>query len=306
MTEMAACNIEYVRTPDEAFVGVPDFPWAPHYLDDLPGYEGLRAHYLDEGPEEASQVFLCLHGEPTWSFLYRKMIPIFLSSGARVVAPDFFGFGKSDKPVDDAVYTFDFHRDYLKAFIERLDLKNITLVVQDWGGLLGLTLPVEYPDRISRLIVMNTTLAVGELPSEGFASWKAYVAANPDIDVAALMARSCPNLSQSEVAAYGAPFPDEASKAGVRRFPQMVMAEPGMDGIEISERAKTFLQEGWLGQCFIAVGATDPVLGPPVMQILKSDIRGSSDLMIVEEAGHFAQEWGEGIAAAALQYFDEG
>lgn len=296
-------TIECVRTPDEAFENLPEFNYTPNYLEDLAGYEGLRAHYIDEGPKDAEHTFLCLHGEPSWSYLYRKMAPVFLGSGARVVAPDFFGFGRSDKPVDDAVYTFDFHRNYLKAFIERLDLKNITLVCQDWGGLLGLTLPVEYPDRFARMIVMNTTLAVGELPSEGFANWKAYVAVNPDLDVAALMGRGIGILSDAEAAAYGAPFPDEQSKAGVRRFPEMVMIEPGMEGIEISKKAQDFFRNGWMGKCFMACGAADPVLGVPVMQALKADIRGSSDLMIIDEAGHFAQEWGAPIAEAALAYF---
>ena len=297
-------KIECVRTPDTAFSHLPGFDYEPNYVDDLPGYEGMRAHYLDEGPKDAEHTFLCLHGEPTWSYLYRKMMPIFLASGARVIAPDFFGFGRSDKPVEDEVYTFNFHRDYLKALIERLDLKNVTLVCQDWGGLLGLTLPVEYPDRFTRMIVMNTTLAVGELPSEGFANWKAFAAANPDLDVGGLMMRGTPVLSLEEGAAYGAPFTDERSKAGVRRFPEMVMIEPGMEGIDHSLRARDFFQNGWIGKCFMAVGAQDPVLGPPVMSMLKADIRNASDLMIVEDAGHFTQEWGEDIARSALAYFD--
>ena len=283
-------TVECVRTPDEAFENLPGFNYAPNYLEDLPGYAGLRAHFIDEGPKDAEHPFLCLHGEPSWSFLYRKMAPVFLGSGGRVVAPDFFGFGRSDKPVDDAVYTFDFHRNYLKAFIERLDLKNITLVCQDWGGLLGLTLPVEYPARFTRMIVMNTTLAVAELPSAGFAYRQAFVPANPDLDVGALMGRGTGVLSDAEAAAYGAPFPDEKSKAGVRRFPEMVMIQPGMDGIEISKKAQDFLRNGWMGKCFIACGAADPVLGLPVMQVLKSDIRGSSELMIIEAAGHVVQE----------------
>lgn len=299
-------TIECFRTPDEAFSGLPGFDYAPNYVDDLPGYEGMRAHYLDEGPKDAEHTFLCLHGEPTWCYLYRKMMPVFLRSGARVIAPDFFGFGRSDKPVDDEVYTYNFHRDYLKALIERLDLKNVTLVCQDWGGLLGLTMPVEYPDRFTRMIVMNTTLAVGELPSEGFANWKAFAAANPDLDVGNLMMRGTPVLSPEEGAAYSAPFTDERSKAGVRRFPEMVMIEPGMEGIDHSLRARDFFQNGWMGQCFMAVGVEDPVLGPPVMSLLKADIRNSSDLMMVEGAGHFAQEWGVEIAEAALAHFDLG
>lgn len=138
------------------------------------------------------QTYLCLHGEPTWAYLYRKMIPVFLAAGHRVVAPDFLGFGRSDKPVKDAVYTFGFHRDMLLRLIERLDLQNVTMVVQDWGGLLGLTLPMEMPERFKRLLVMNATIAVGASPSAGFDNWKAYVKANPDFDVARLMRRTTP------------------------------------------------------------------------------------------------------------------
>ena len=298
-------TIEFVRTPDDAFDNLPGFPFDPNYLKDLQGYEGLRAHYVDEGPRNAKHTFLCLHGEPTWAYLYRKMIPVFLASGARVVAPDFFGFGRSDKPIEDAVYTFDFHRNYLKAIIEALDLTNITLVCQDWGGVLGLTLPVEYPDLFSRMIVMNTALAVGENLGEGFASWKAYVASNPDFDVVSLMKRSTPILTDAEAAAYGAPFPNSQSKAGARRFPQLVMTEPGMDGTAISQEAAQFLKTNWTGECFMAVGAADPVLGLPTMQKLRSQIPGASELMVIEEGGHFIQEWGKPIAEAALNYFGD-
>ena len=296
-------TVEFVRTPEEAFKDLPDFAFSPNYLENLAGYEGLRAHYIDEGPSDARHTFLCLQGKPTWAYLYRKMIPVFLESGARVVAPDFFGFGRSDKPVDDAVYTFDFHRNYLKAVIEILDLTNITLVCQDWGGLLGLTLPVDYPQRFTRMIVMNTTLAIGECPSEGFVKWKAYAAANPDLDVVGLMRRTTPILSEAESAAYGAPFPSEKFKAGVRRFPHLVMIEAGMDGIDISKKAANFFKNNWEGECFMAAGAADPVLGLAIMKKLNAGIRGSSELMVIEEGGHFLQEWGKPVAQAALEYF---
>ena len=147
-------DMDILRTPDERFEGLPEFDFAPRYLTDVPGYEDIRAHYLDEGPKDAKEVFLCLHGEPTWSYLYRRMIPVFSKHGIRVIAPDLIGFGRSDKPTDENIYTFKFHRDYLLAFIEKLDLKNVTLVCQDWGGLLGLTLPMEYPERFKRLLIM--------------------------------------------------------------------------------------------------------------------------------------------------------
>ena len=299
-------RIEALRTPDARFEGLPAFPYRPHYLEDLAGYEGLRAHYLDERPAKAAadaQTFLCLHGEPTWSYLYRKMLPVFVAAGHRVVAPDFFGFGKSDKPVDDAVYNFTFHRDMLRRFIEKLDLTNITLVVQDWGGLLGLTLPMEFPQRIKRLLVMNTTLAAGASPGEGFNAWKAFVKSKPDIDVAALMKRANPQLSDAEAAAYGAPFPDIRYKAGVRRFPELVMVAPEMDGAEISRKAAHWLSTSWSGQSFMAVGMKDPILGPTVMAALRKQIRGCPPPLEIADGGHFVQEWGEEIANAAVKAF---
>ena len=145
-------TIEARRTPDDRFADLPGYDFAPHYVDDLTGYEGLRVHYVDEGPQDAGRTFLCLHGQPTWSYLYRRMIPVFLETGARVVAPDWLGFGRSDKPVDDGVYTFHFHRNMMVALIEGLELHNVTLVCQDWGGLLGLTIPPAMPERFERLI----------------------------------------------------------------------------------------------------------------------------------------------------------
>ena len=298
-------TVEFVRTPDERFFDLPGFNYQPNYLEDLPGYDGLRTHYIDDGPKDARHVFLCLHGEPTWAYLFRKMIPVFLNAGHRVIAPDFFGFGRSDKPVDDDVYTFHFHRNYLIALIERLEISNITLVCQDWGGLLGLTLPMDMPDRFKRMIIMNTALAVGESPSDGFMQWRAFAAANPDMDVATLMQRGSSILSDAEAAAYGAPFPDIKYKAGVRRFPDMVMISPEMEGVDTSKRAVEFLRNDWSGQCFMACGARDPVLGPPVMQVMKEIVRDSSEIMMIEDAGHFVQEWGESVAEAALRYFGD-
>ena len=295
--------MQLLRTPEERFADLPGYDFGPNYIDDLPGYEGARIHYVDEGDRNAEQVFLCLHGEPTWAYLYRKMIPVFTAAGGRAIAPDFLGFGRSDKPLDDADYGFDFHRNMLLAFIERLDLRNITLVVQDWGGLLGLTLPMAMPDRFSRLIIMNTALATGVKPSDGFMAWRAYVASNPDLAVGKLMARSCPHLSAAEAAAYDAPFPDQSYKAGVRRFPEMVMTDPDMEGVETSKQAAKFWREDWSGDSFMAIGAQDPVLGEAVMLRMRELIRGCPEPMVVQEAGHFVQEWGEEVAKAALAHF---
>lgn len=294
-----------VRTPANAFNNLPGYAFAPHYLDDLSGFEGLRLHYLDEGPRDARHTFLCLHGQPTWSYLYRKMIPVFTGAGHRVIAPDLYGFGKSDKPTDDAAYSFEFHRGALLRLIERLDLKNITLVCQDWGGLLGLTLPLDLPGRFDRLLVMNTALGTGDVPlGRGFLAWRAYAEAHPDLDVAALLKRSTSGLSDAEAAAYAAPFPDATYKAGVRAFPKLVPDSPDAPGAELSRRARTWWQEEWAGQSFMAVGLADPVLGPPAMRLLRSQLPGCPPPLELEGVGHFVQEdAGEQVARAALDAF---
>jgi pimeloyl-ACP methyl ester carboxylesterase len=302
-----APSIEALRTPEERFEALPGYAFEPRYLDALPGYEGLRVHYLDErgsGPG-SGRTFLCLHGQPTWCYLYRKMIPLFLAAGHRVVAPDFLGFGRSDKPVDDAVYTFGFHRGMLLRFVEALALDRVTLVVQDWGGLLGLTLPMEFPERIERLLVMNTGLGVGRTPGPGFDAWKAFVASNPDFDIAAMMRRAVIGLSAAEAAAYGAPFPDRRYRAGVRRFPALVPVTPDMEGADLSQRAAAFFRERWNGASFMAIGLQDPVLGAPVMQALARTIRGCPAPLELPEAGHFVQEHGEAVARAALARFGD-
>ncbi|HXI87767.1 MAG TPA: haloalkane dehalogenase [Parvularculaceae bacterium] len=303
--------IEALRTPDERFKNLPGWPYAPHYVDDLPGFEGLRLHYVDEGPKDGA-TFLCLHGEPSWAYLYRKMIPVFTAAGGRAVAVDMFGFGRSDKPADDETYTYHFFRNHLLALVEKLDLKNVCLVVQDWGGLLGLTLPLEAPERYTRLIVMNTGLPAGEEAPEGFGAWRAFARSQPDLDVASLMKRATPILSDAEAAAYAAPFPDISYKGGVRRFPELVMLKEkgaadltplSKDGVETSLRARKFWSEQWTGESFMAIGMADPVLGAPAMHGLRKFIRNCPEPMEIAEAGHFVQEWGEPIAKAALAKF---
>ncbi len=214
--------MDVLRTPDERFVGLPGFDFEPHYMTDTPGCSGIRTHYLDVGDPDSAEVFLCLHGEPTWSYLYRKMIPVFARHGARSIAPDLIGFGRSDKPADEDVFTFRFHRDYLLAFIERLDLRNITLVCQDWGGLLGLTLPMELPDRFKRLLIMNTALMMGPVDSPAFDIWKADVTTADNLDLSWFMRKYEPVISESEAAAYAAPFPGREYKDGVYKFPKLV------------------------------------------------------------------------------------
>ena len=299
-----------LRTPDSCFETLPGFDYEPNYVDDLPGYEGLRMAYIDEGPttdaSTTNTVSLCLHGQPTWSYLYRNMLPVFSDAGHRVVAPDLFGFGRSDKPVDEATYTYDFHHGALMALIERLNLQNVNLVVQDWGGLLGLSLPHTMPERFESLVVMNTAFAAGDLPlGKGFLDWRDFANSRPDLEVAKLMKRSCPEISSEVAQAYGAPWPSTEYKAGVRRFPNLVPDHPDAGGAALSRQARAWFESEWNGKTFMAVGAADPVLGLKPMAYLQSVIRGCPEPLILEGVGHFVQETGgKQVAEAALAAFD--
>jgi haloalkane dehalogenase len=289
-----------LRTPDERFAGLPGYSFAARYSE---GVGGLRMHYLDEGPREAP-VALCLHGQPTWSYLYRKMIPAFLAAGLRVVVPDFFGFGRSDKPEEEAVYTFGFHRASIISLIEALDLGRVTLVCQDWGGIIGLTIPMDMPDRFARLLVMNTMLGTGDVPlGQGFLAWRTYSNSRPDMDIAGLMKRAAPALSGAEAAAYAAPYPDVRHKAGVRRFPNLVPDSRDADGAALSRRARDFWSTEWTGRSFMAIGMQDPVLGPPAMWALHASIRNCPPPLELADAGHFAQEAGAIIVEKAIASF---
>ncbi len=293
--------IQKLRTPDSRFDDLPGYPFEPNYIEDLKGFDGLRGHYLDEGDPNSDEVFLCLHGEPTWSYLYRKMIPVFVDHGARVVAPDLIGFGRSDKPVDEDVYTFKFHRDYLLALVEALDLMNITLVCQDWGGLLGLTLPMAHPERFKRLLIMNTALMMGPVDSPAFDAWKADVTQPEDLDLARFMRKYEPVINEPEAEAYAAPFPSREHKAGVYKFPKLV----GTDeyGIQTSRKAAEFWSANWSGETFMAVGMEDAMLGPSVMSHMQQMIKGCPPPMEISGAGHFVQEHGAEIAKAAVTAF---
>jgi pimeloyl-ACP methyl ester carboxylesterase len=287
-----------LQTADERFAGLPGYAFEPHTLH----HAGLRVHYLDEGPADAAVTVLALHGNPSWSYLYRHMIPVFTAAGLRVVAPDLIGFGRSDKPADESVHSFEFHRDMLLDFVERLDLKNILLVCQDWGGILGLTLPMQAPTRYTRLLVMNTALATGEL-SDGFRAWRDYSNSQPDLPVGKLIRRGKPDLSAAEAAAYDAPFPDARYKAALRAFPNLVPDGPDAPGAAIGREALAFWRERWAGDSFMAIGMQDPVLGPAAMRALHGAIRHCPPPLEVAEGGHFLQEWGGPIAVAALASF---
>ncbi len=256
--------------------------------------------YIDEGPRK-SPVALCLHGQPTWSYLYRRVIPLLLAAGYRVVAPDLFGFGRSDKPAEQANYGFDFHRDSLQALVARLDLQDVLLIVQDWGGLLGLTLPMDDPQRYTKLLVMNTDLATAEHPlTEGFLAWRAWANSHPDMAIGKLMKRGTAHLSDAEAAAYDAPFPSVHYKAGVQRFPNLVPDSPNAGGVALSRRARDWWRDDWRGKSFMAVGAADPVFTKQSMCALAKVIKDCPEPLILPEAGHFVQEWSEMFVVKAL------
>jgi len=290
-----------LRTPDDRFADLPGFPFQPHYIAGLEGYPGARVHYVDEGPRDAASVMLCLHGHPTWSYLFRRMIPIMAAAGHRVIAPDLPGFGRSDKPADEADYSFERLRALLLDFIDRLGLANVTLVMHDWGGTLGLTLPMERPETVTGLIVMNCCLPTGEgpLPS-GVAGWRTYNQNTPDLNVPGLMAKANRILTFGECRAYGAPFPDAAHKAGVRALPRLIADQSDAPGAETARRARGFLSEAWDGVSQVVIGGRDPVIGVSAMRSLHACIRNTPPLVSLSHAGHFLPEWGDEFLESAL------
>jgi tRNA(adenine34) deaminase len=293
-----------LRTPEARFADLPGYPWAPRYLSDLPALAGLRMHYLDEGPPDAPRTWLCLHGNPAWSYLYRHMLPVFLAAGDRVVAPDLIGFGKSDKPKKDGFHGFEWHRQVLLEFIASLDLRRVVLVVQDWGGILGLTLPMAMPERFAGLLAMNTLLATGEEPlSPGFLAWREMCAQKPLFGVGRLLGRGNPQMGEAECAAYDAPFPDAGYRAALRAFPPLVPDVPDAPGAAVSREARDFWQRDWTGRSLVFVGAQDPVLGEPVMRRLAAQVRGCPPPTVLAQAGHFVQEHGKAVAEQAVEYF---
>ena len=217
-----------LRTPDEAFAGITDYPFDPHYADITDRATGtqMRLHYVDEGPRDAAPILL-LHGEPSWSFLYRKFVPALVAAGHRVVAPDLIGFGKSDKPAVRNDYTYERHVEWMSDWLTALDLTGITLFCQDWGGLIGLRLVAAFPERFARLVIANTGLPIGTGWSEGFAAWLAFSQKVETFPVGFIVnGGTTRDLTPAEIAAYDAPFPDEMFKEGARQFPTLVPITP--------------------------------------------------------------------------------
>ncbi len=297
--------MKVLRTPDERFDGLPEFPYEPYYLM-VPDSEGggLRIHYVDEGPKDAEPV-LMMHGEPSWSFLYRKMIPILLEAGYRAVAPDLVGFGRSDKPADRSDYTYNRHVGWMQAWLEQADLKRITLVCQDWGGLIGLRLLAAFPERFARAVVANTGLPTGDFPvSEAFLQWRAFSVEVPEFNVGAIVnLGTLSDLPEEILGAYNAPFPDESYKEGARIFPSLVPIAPGDPAAPANRQAWEVLSR--FDKPFLtAFSDGDPITrgGEQVFQKRVPGAQGQPH-KVVKGGGHFLQEdRGEAFARVVLDF----
>ncbi len=279
------------RTPDERFVRLPDYTFASHYVD----VDEIRMHYVDEGEGDP---ILLLHGEPTWSFLYRHVIPP-LASVARVVAPDYIGFGRSDKPVDRAWYTYDSHYATVKRLVEQLDLLRLTVVMQDWGGPIGFRLAVSQPERVAQLVVMNTGIYSGRPPSETWLRFRDLVRrTGTDFDPGRLIQVTCVReLEEDVVVAYDAPFPTPDSKTGVLMFPELVPTEPSHPSAASMLRVRQGLRS-WRKPTLVLFGDSDPIFSLRVAERIAGLIPGAEPAQTVAGAGHFLQEdAGEEIGA---------
>jgi haloalkane dehalogenase len=287
--------VKILRTPDERFVGLPDFPFEPHYVE-VPAGDGegtLRVHYLDEGPPDATESVLLLHGEPSWSFLYRKMVPPLAAAGLRVVVPDLVGFGRSDKPASREDYTYARHVAWMRAALfDRLDLSGVTLVAQDWGGLIGLRLVAEHGDRFRRVVAANTGLPTGDTDlGEAFLAWQRFSQETPELPVGTIVATGCTTKPGRDViAAYDAPFPDESFKEGARQFPVLVPTRPDDPAAAANRSAWEVL--GRFEKPFLcAFSDADPITKGADQQFL-ARVPGTNGQRhaTIRGGGHFLQE----------------
>lgn len=281
-----------LRTPDDRFRNLPGYPFDPNYVEVSDGEGGsLRIHYVDEGLKKAHPVLL-MHGEPAWSYLYRKMIPIVLDAGHSAVAPDLVGFGRSDKPTERSHYTYQSHVNWMQAWLDKTGLNHITLVCQDWGGLIGLRLVANNPDRFVRVVVANTGLPTGDTPiTDAFLNWRKFSLEVPDLDVGAIITMACQKpLPQDVAAAYNAPFPDDTYKEGARIFPSLVPIEPNDPASSANRKAWEVLSR--LDKPFLtAFSDGDPIThgGERIFQKRVPGAKGQPHTTI-KGGGHFLQE----------------
>jgi haloalkane dehalogenase len=284
--------VRVLRTPEERFSNLTDFDFEPHFVEVRDGDDTLRVHYLDEGPP-TGEVVLLLHGEPSWSFLYRKVIPVLVAAGLRAVAPDLVGFGRSDKPAERNDYSYARHVEWMRAAVlDGLGLAGITLVGQDWGGLIGLRLVAEHPERFARVVVANSGLPTGDQGlSDAFMAWQRYSQETPEMPIGAIVAGGCRTpLSPEVVAAYDAPFPDESFKEGARMFPVLVPTRPDDPAAEANRRAWEVLGR-WDKPLLTAFSDGDPITGggDAVFRRMVPGANGQPHTTITG-GGHFLQE----------------
>jgi len=302
-----------LRTPDAAFAGVPGYPWAPHYVSDLPALAGLRLHYLDEGPHDAPRTWLCLHGNPTWSYLYRRMLPVFIEAGDRVVAPDLIGFGRSDKPKKESAHRFAWHVQVLQELAERLDLRHVVLVGQGDSHGLAMALAAVAPERVVGLMALapgevQDGVSASALRQSGQESLRA-VGMKRESGVGAWLAQESGALSATEQAAYDAPFPDAGYRAALRAAAQGAMqpadvgVAAGAETAALLQPTLEFFRTAWQGQSLVVAGGRDTVFGLPAAQRLHALLRSSSPVWLLPEAGRFLPEQGAAVARRAVEYF---
>jgi haloalkane dehalogenase len=295
-------GIAFVRTPEERFANLVDFPFEPKYLD----IDGLRMAYIDEGPRDGL-VMLCLHGEPSWSYLYRFMIPRFAAAGYRVIAPDLIGFGRSDKPTERSSYTYVGHVAWMTSFIRALSITDLTLFCQDWGGLIGLRIVGEQPDLFARLVIANTALPDGPNMGAGFAMWQQASQQMPFMDCGALLHRAvlARQLTEAEMDCYRAPFPDESYMAGARQFPMLVPTTADDPAIPANQAAWKVLEA--FTKPVLTLWAPDDVVlgkGQPTFLDRIPGTKGQPH-QTFSPAGHFLQDdVGAELAAAIIKWIE--
>jgi haloalkane dehalogenase len=289
--------VDVFRTPDERFEGLPGYDFEPHYAD----VDGLRMHYLDEGQGDP---IVCFHGEPTWSYLYRKMIPTLAGAGHRVIALDYAGFGRSDKPTDRGWYTYDRHVETVTRLLAGLDVRGATVVVQDWGGPIGLRWAIENPDRAERLVILNTGLFAGQV-NEAFMAWRDFAERNPDMPVGfVIQSATVTELPQEILDAYEAPWPNVESKAGVAQFPLLVPLNENDPGVAEMNSVRERVSR-WDRPALVCFSDSDPIFTPKAGQRFVELIPGAGELRVVEGAAHFLQEdKGEEIAGEINSFFE--